>query len=86
MPMTLLERRLRAIEARRGEPPGERELWCDVPRALSFAELCAGQQALEAYDGDPARALRAGDPVMVALVAVARARAAGATVPELFVR
>ena len=86
MPVTLLERRLRALEARRGRLPAERELWCDVPRALTFAELCAGQQAIEAYDGDPARALRASDPVMVALVAVSRARAAGQRVPELFAR
>ena len=86
MSVTPLDRRLRVLERRLGEqrPPAGEELWRDVPRALTFAEICAGQQALEAHGGDPARALRAGDPVMTILVEVARARAAGRIVPELF--
>ena len=39
-----------------------------------------GQAALERYGGDPAAAIAAGDPVMLALVAVARLRGGGAEV------
>ena len=78
-----LARRVVSLEAwRRSQPsPAERELWRDVPRQLSFGEICAGQQALEAYAGDPFAAVLAGDPVVCALVAVARARRGGVPMP-----
>ena len=65
-------RRIEALEAALCPlPPAAHELWRDLPRALSFE-----QAALEAYAGDPLASVRAGDPVVCALVAVARARRA----------
>jgi hypothetical protein len=55
-----------------------------LPRHLTFAEIEAGQRALEAYGGDPVRALEAGDPVMTALVSAARARRQGLAIGPLF--
>ena len=69
-----LERLLRPL------PPGEHELRHVLPQFLNFEEIERGQAALAAYDDDPTAALRAGDPVMVSLVAVTRAQRA---VPEL---
>jgi hypothetical protein len=51
---------------------------------LSFEEIEAGQAALEPFAGDPVAALDARDPVMTALIAVARARAAGHDIRPLF--
>ena len=81
-----LASRLASLEGWRRDhlTPVARELWRDVPRQLSFGEIERGQQALEAYGGDPLAAVQAGDPVMISLIAVARARRAGASVPELF--
>ena len=79
--MRTRERRVGALERLlRPLPPGEHELRHVLPQFLSFEEIERGQAALAAYDDDPAAALRAGDPVFSALVAVARARRA---VPEL---
>ena len=78
--MRTRERRVGALERLlRPLPPGEHELRHVLPQFLSFEEIERGQAALAAYDDDPAAALRAGDPIMVSLVAVARARRA---VPE----
>jgi hypothetical protein len=51
---------------------------------LSFEEIEAGQTALKSYGDDPLRAFEADDPVMTALIAVARARAAGPDIRPLF--
>jgi hypothetical protein len=60
------------------------ELDFDVARYLSFSEIEHGQRALRAYGGDPSKALDAGDPAFLALVAAAHARRAGVRVAELF--
>ena len=78
-----LARRVASLEERRRDhlTPAARELWRDVPRHLTFEEIELGQAALTPYAGDPAAAVRAGDPTMVALVAIARARRAGVPMP-----
>ena len=82
--MRALDRRVGALEQLRRRPSADRvELWRDVPRHLTFEEIELGQAALTPYGGDPLAALRAGDPTMVALVAVARARRAGVPTPPM---
>ena len=73
--MRACERCLAALEALlKPLPPGEHELRHVLPMFLTFDEICAGQHALEPFGDDPVAAIEANDPVMVALVAVARLR------------
>ena len=78
------QRRLAALERRfRPRPPDRAEIEL-LPRWLTFAEIETGQRALEAFGDDPLAALAAEDPVMVALVAAARARRQGVAIAPLF--
>ena len=56
----------------------------DMPKLLTFAEIEAGQRALERFDGDALAAIEAGDALFTLLLVTARARDAGLQVPELF--
>jgi hypothetical protein len=77
---------LAALERLFRPPPSLDQLEVErLARWLSFEEIEAGQQALEAFDGDPLRALEAADPVFSILIEVARSRRDGAPVPPLFV-
>jgi hypothetical protein len=58
--------------------------WHEIPKHLTFAEICAGQHAIEPFGGDPAAALAAADPTMLALVSAANARTQGWAVASLF--
>jgi hypothetical protein len=82
--MTTVARRLDALERRTLTLPADRAELYDLAKFLEFDEICAGQRALEAFGGDPVAALEAGDPVMTALVAAARARRLGAEIGPLF--
>jgi hypothetical protein len=78
------DRRLTRLEKRfRPRLPDRAELE-RLAMHLSFEEIEAGQAALEAYGDDPLRVLEAADPVMTALIAVARARAAGHHIRPMF--
>jgi hypothetical protein len=76
--------RLARIERRFGPlpPPGEAELH-ELPKYLSFAECEAAQRAMVHHGCDALAAVEASDPMMVLLLAVGRARAAGIAVPEV---
>jgi hypothetical protein len=65
-------------------PPAADAELLGLIRLMTFNELCAGQQAMLPYACDVAAGLEAGDPVLVAVHAAARARAAGIDVAELF--
>jgi hypothetical protein len=79
-----IERRLAALETRKRPLSADQAELARLPRDLSFAEIEAGQRALEAYGGDPVRAFEHADPVMTALVAAGRARRQGTKIGPLF--
>jgi hypothetical protein len=77
-----LERRLQRVEQQvvATVERANDAAWCEIPKHLPFAEICAAQHAIGPFGGDPAAALAAADPTMLAL----NARRQGSAVATLF--